>query len=345
MENERKEINSIVIIMFGLLGDVFMRTPILRALKSIYPNVHITVLVDAIGATVLENNSNCDDIIVTDRSKKSKFHYYRNKIKTIIEVRSLKADMLIDLYNGGSSPFISFSSSAKYRLGYARQKEKYAYNIKSNYIAYQNGIIDSYNKQILSILEPLSAQQFSLVPDFVVPDDAKIYIEKYVHELDIEESRSYILNLGSGGLDKLLDNKLYYELIEYIYERYSFFPLIVANPGQEYLQKSLIKEYLSTTNIPFVKLKLLSLNNIAALIDRTKFIITPDTGLMHLAFSLNVYTFAIFRYTNPKLVDIGSSRFIPVFENFGDQILHKKQKITLENLIRNIDALFLNFFN
>lgn len=41
---ELKDIHNITLIMFGLLGDVFIRTPILKALKELYTDVKITCI-------------------------------------------------------------------------------------------------------------------------------------------------------------------------------------------------------------------------------------------------------------------------------------------------------------
>ncbi|MBA1432131.1 MAG: hypothetical protein FAF04_00710 [Epsilonproteobacteria bacterium] len=67
-KEDLKNIEKIGVLMFGLLGDVILRTPVLHALKEIYPNAKIVAFVDSIGKAVLENNSDVDEIIVFDRA-------------------------------------------------------------------------------------------------------------------------------------------------------------------------------------------------------------------------------------------------------------------------------------
>jgi lipopolysaccharide heptosyltransferase III len=338
---ELKDIHNITLIMFGLLGDVFIRTPILKALKELYPDAKITAVVDAVGVLVVQRNPYCDDIIVAKRSKESKLDYYLNKIKIVSDIRKSHPDLIIDLYNGGSSPLTVFLSGAKYRLGYAHQKDKQFYNLKSEYIPYSNGVIDSYNKQIVSILQVISERIFSIKPIYKISDHAKETMKSYLESINVDFSKIYTLNLGSGGEEKLLNNKLYFELIKYIYEKYGFAPAIVKNPGQEYLQENLIFEHLSpTSTIPFVELKALSIDEVAVVIDMTQFIITPDTGLMHLAFALDTFVLTAFTYTNPKLVDIGSEKFIPVFQSFEDMQIHQTQNITFELMRDGAERVF-----
>jgi ADP-heptose:LPS heptosyltransferase len=333
-------IQSITVLMFGLLGDVLIRTPVLRALKELYPDAKITVAADAIGEQILRNNPDCDAIIIVNRSKKDRLSYYLNKFVTIAKIRKSKMDLIVDLYNGGSSPMMVLSSSAKYRLGYKHQKNNFVYNIKSLYVPYANGVIDSFNHQVMSILNPISDKTFSLQPIFTIPRDVEENIRNYISQLNVDMKNVYVLNLGSGGEEKLLDNAIYFQAIEYIYKKYNLTPAIIQNPSQEYLQESLIKEHLENSGIPFIKLKALSLDEVGAFIAQSRFIITPDTGLMHLSFSLDSYVLALFTYTNPKLVDIGSKKFFPVFEHFEERELHKKQNITFELIQKSVDTLF-----
>lgn len=336
---ELQNIQSITVLMFGLLGDVLIRTPILKALKELYPHAKITVAVDAIGKQIVQNSPYCDAIIVVNRSKKDRLAYYVNKFVTIAKVRKTRMDLIVDLYNGGSSPFIVFSSFAKYRLGYNHQKNNFVYNIKSSYVPYENGLIDSFNLQVMSILQPLTNKTFPLKPLFSILDTTEQSVKSYIDTLDVDMQSVYVINLGSGGEEKLLENALYFQTIEYIYEKYNFIPAIVRNPSQEYLQESLINAYLKDSKVPYIALKALSLEEVGAFIKQSRFILTPDTGLMHLAFALESYVLAIFTYTNPKLVDFGNEKFISIFEKFEEGVLHAKQTISFELIRDKVDAL------
>tara|TARA_B110000046_G_C12805566_1_gene319048 strand:+ start:396 stop:620 length:225 start_codon:yes stop_codon:yes gene_type:complete len=61
-------INKIGVIMWGLFGDVLLRTPVIRALKEIYPNSEIIAIVDPIGQEVLKYNNDINRIILFKRN-------------------------------------------------------------------------------------------------------------------------------------------------------------------------------------------------------------------------------------------------------------------------------------
>ncbi len=325
---EIKGVNKISVIMFGLLGDVLIRTPILRALKKIYPSVFITVFVDKIGAVVLANNPYCNEIVIVDRTKKNRVKYILNKIKSMYILRQKKFDMLIDLYNGGSSHGMVSLSGIKYRLGFCNSKKKSIYNIKCMNDSLQ---LQSFYENCMDIIKPLSKENFDLKPVFEVSKRAS---------LDVNLEKKYLLNFGSGGLEKIMSLEKYFFLVKYIYETYNFSPAVILNPGQEFLQDDFIKDFLIDSGIDYIKLPSLSIEEVTGLMADTKFIITPDTGLMHLAMSQNSYIYALFTYTNPILVDLHDENFFSVYEEFDKKELYKEQSITEETLVSSVDAMF-----
>lgn len=339
-QTELKNINKIGIVMFGLLGDVLMRTPIIEAIRQLYPNAEITAICDASTQAVLRDNAKINNFIVFDKKNKNSIKKTMSKLKGFLSVRQAKYDLLIDLYNGGSSSFIVRISKARYRLGYDHQKNKKFYNLFSDGLEQVNTKIHSYNASIMSILKPLSAKTFSLYPQFFIDQATVEKMAEYKNNFINNGQKIYILNLGAGGEEKLLDTAKYFEIVKYIYEKYGYIAAIVRNPSQEFLQEQLIKEYLLSTSIEFIKLKPLSIGEIAALIKLSAFIITPDTGLMHLAFSQNAFVYTPFTYTNPDLVDINNDKFIPVSEHFDPGVFGQTQKISIETLLKNVDTLF-----
>jgi len=337
--SEFTNINSIGVIMFGLLGDVFIRTPILKALKKIYPLTKIIAIVDPIGKQVLENNQYCDDIIVVNRDKKNKLGYQINKIKSFLQVRKKKIDLIIDLYNGGSSYFLTFTSGAKYKLGHYNSSKKNIYNIDLSDIHKIEGIT-TYYKDSMSVINILDQTKFSTQSIFTLLPEINLSVLKFINELKYDSSKLYLLNFGSGGEEKLLNANKYAKLVEYIYDKYQYIPLILCNPGQEYLQENFIQKYLLASKIPYVQLEKLSLQEIGSFVKNTSFLITPDTGIMHLAMAFNRYIYAVFTYTNPVLVDPKSESFISVYESFSKNELFRHQNITETKLISKIDIMF-----
>jgi heptosyltransferase-1 len=338
--SELKNIQKIGVIMFGLMGDVLIRTPVIRVLKKLYPDAKIIAMVDPIGKAVLQNNPDVDEIIVFDRKKeKNKLKQNMKKIDSVLRVRREKFDLLVNLYNAGSSRFMVMFSNARYKLGFCFENNRYLYNIENKCDKERLKDEQSLYNFMISIVEPLSSEKHSLKPVFELRQQTNEKMRNYLESFSYPLEKMYVLNLAASKEDKILDFEKYFYLVDYIYEQYGYVPAVVCNPGQEYLQQRFIKEYLQHSKVPYIKLKALSLDEVASVIHLSRFIVTPDTGLMHLAMAVDATIYAIFTYTHPLLVDIGYEKLVAVYDSFRDGELFKKQNISMERLNKQVDFL------
>jgi ADP-heptose:LPS heptosyltransferase len=232
-----------------------------------------------------------------------------------------------------------FFSGASYTLGFCQQKSKYLYNVLNECAPDRLKEEQSLYNYMISIVEALSDKKFSLKPVFEVSEDEEKIMQKYLNSFGYERDKLYTLNLASSKEDKILEFEKYFFIVEYLYKNYGFVPAIVSNPSQEYLQERFVDEYMKNSDIPYIKLKPLSLGEVAAVIKLTRFIVTPDTGLMHLAMALDSYIFTIFTYTHPIFVDPENEKFIAVYERFEKGKLYQKQNISRNQLEQSVDIL------
>jgi len=338
-----KDIDSIAIIMFGLMGDVLIRTPVIRALNDIFPNAKITALVDPIGKIVLEHNPYISNIIVFDRKKeKNKLNQILKKVFSILKIRKQKFDLIVNLYNGGMSRYLVLLSKAKYKLGFCLKENRFLYNVKNECNKNRLNQFQSYYSYMISIIESFTSKQYPLRPIFQIFKSDQVSIKQYLNSFSYDPNKLYILNLASGGEEKMLEFEKYFDLVFFIYKNYDFIPAILSNPNQEHLQETFINKYLKNSQIPYIKLKKLNLGKVAAIIKNTNFVITPDTGILHLSFAIKANIFAIFTYTNPLLVDIDYKNYTAIYEKFNNYQLFKKQNITKELLIEKFKYFIQN---
>lgn len=326
---KNENIEKICILMLGLLGDVLMRTPIVSAIKKIYPNARLDIISDRIGKEVLKNNPYVNIIFVIDRKKNSKFKYVYNKIATQLFLIKNRYDLILDLYGGKSSFNMMRLSFTKYQLGLLRDGKVFANKplIKNskNLNFYNKHHITNHLFKILKYFD-IEIDTLDTTPEMYMSESIAEKIENYINSFEIKNY--YILSLGSGGLEKIISMQKMFELIKYIYQKYDLIPAIVLNPGQEYLRTDLIDNFLKPNNVDFIKLKLLSIEEVSILIKKSNFIIVPDTGLFHIAVANGTPIFSIFTYTNPKLVEPLKGIFEIVFKE--DEMLEENKNHELK---------------
>jgi ADP-heptose:LPS heptosyltransferase len=128
----------------------------------------------------------------------------------------------------------------------------------------------------------------------------------------------FIVSLGAGDIKKIPDTTQTVRLIKYCHQKYQLTPLILRNPGQEYLQDDLV-DSLQDKQIPFTAVKALSVPTIVHLLQKVRFVIVPDTGVYHLAVATRTPILGIFVYTPPEEVKPSGGAFINCYKEGAER--------------------------
>lgn len=315
-------IQSIGIIGWGLMGDVLVRTPVIRALRHIFPNARIVVSVDPIGAEVLKNNHDVTKVLIFNRKKRPKWKHLFNKLIGWKDIRIQNFDLLIDLYGSRSSSDMLRLSGAKYKIGFthSRLRDK-IYNLEfpKEFEAESSLHLSKHLLKILSVVGE-EYQKYSCRPIFTTSLAVDKGVKEYKDSFGLQ--KSYLLNIASGGIEKIVPEQITFEQIKHIYEEFGYSPLIINNPGQEYLQDNFVTNYLIASEIPFGVLKRLNLEEIGALMKYCDFMVTPDTGLYHIAAAIGIPIIGMFPHTNPLLVEPEDGVFVHCFQPDDTSFYH-----------------------
>lgn len=84
LQNEKIDIDKIQTICInccGLVGDVFIRIPVIEALKNKFQNAKIITIVDPKSLEVVEHQPCIDEIVIYDRRKKTRISYVKSLLK------------------------------------------------------------------------------------------------------------------------------------------------------------------------------------------------------------------------------------------------------------------------
>jgi ADP-heptose:LPS heptosyltransferase len=312
---QKNEIKKICLIMYGLLGDVLIRTPLLRELRVLYPDAEITVLVDKSGQDALSLTKLVDKVMVVNRSRSlARVDLFR-RLLLLCRVRITSFDLVIDLYMGGSSQLMARLSGAPYQIFAGIEETRYKTR-EDEYLCTESfNFTNPYHlgNQFLKALFFLSPDRVSLCTR------PAIDIERLrANAIVSAQARNCVLNdfflisLGAGDKRKIPDPHTIAKLCLVIHSDKQLVPLIIRNPAQEYLQESLSNE-LTRLGVPFRKLNTIDFEAIAALMLSVRFVMVPDTGLLHLAIGLGVKAMVFFPYTNPELVRPEAKNYVSIF--------------------------------
>ena len=99
-----------------LIGDVVFTTPLIGALRRAYPDARLVYLVEPAAAAIVSGHPELDEVIVAPRRRG-----WRRLLDDIALARRLRRerfDLTLDLHGGPRSAWLAWASGAKERIGY-----------------------------------------------------------------------------------------------------------------------------------------------------------------------------------------------------------------------------------
>lgn len=115
----------ILIVRLRLIGDVVFTTPLLRALRRLQPDAHLTYLVEPLAAPIVHNNPHLDEVLIIPR--RSGVKRWADDLGWAGRLRARRFDVAIDLHGGPRSAFLTWASGAPMRVGYRMAGHSWMY--------------------------------------------------------------------------------------------------------------------------------------------------------------------------------------------------------------------------
>jgi ADP-heptose:LPS heptosyltransferase len=269
---------KILVIRFSSIGDIVLTTPVLRVLKKSGATVHVATKAAFRG--IMESNPNVD-----------KVHVLGDKLNDFIsELRKENFEFVADLHNNLRSNIIRF------RLG-----KKSAAFPKLNFrkwwlvLTKQRGIMPDVHivSRYLQTLVPLNLEDDGKGLDYFIPEKDKVGLSS----LPGGFQNSYVaFAIGAQHATKRLPVHRIIEALALINA-----PVILLGGKEDRENGELIVQK-STRSFPvYNACGLYNLNQSASLVQQAHYVVSHDTGLMHIAAAFQKEIFSVWGNTVPEL--------------------------------------------
>ena len=107
---------KILLIRLRLIGDVVFTTPLVRALRRAYPDARIAYLVEPDAAPIVKGNPHLDEVIIAPRTRGAR--RIADDLRLARRLRRERFDLVLDLHGGPRSAWLTWASGARERVGY-----------------------------------------------------------------------------------------------------------------------------------------------------------------------------------------------------------------------------------
>jgi heptosyltransferase I len=276
-----------LLVRLGSMGDVIHAIPAASALRDTFPDARIDWLVEPRWARLLEGNPDLNEVITVDRKSAGGI------VTTVRKLRAAKYSCAIDFQALYKSALLAFASGAPRRIGfqssYAREGlASYCYTDRLN----PRGAHKVEHN--LTLAEAAGARKsLPRFPLAVCPaDDERVGRELADHKL----GEYFVLNPGGGWRSKCWPAERYGELHRNLAERHGWRGVVTFGPGEESLARRVVETAGDPPPVPIA----LDLGPLMSLMRRAKFVVSADTGPLHLAAALGTPVVGLFGPTDPS---------------------------------------------
>ena len=268
---------KILIIRFSSIGDIVLTSPIMRCLKQQFPDTEVHYLTKEAFYPIVADNPYIDRVHLLNK----------DVFQSIKELKEFKFDYIIDLHVNLRSFLIkTFLQRKSHSFPKLNFKKWILVNLKKNYLPNIH-IVDRY----FATLKSLNIKNDDMGLEMSIMDNEEIDQD----EMPFNFRHGYIVfAIGAAHRTKSIPLNIAKEIGEKINH-----PIVIVGGKKEFALAHEIEKIDHDRIIN--KCGILTLGQSASLIKKARLVITPDTGMMHIASAFNKYIVSIWGNTVPEL--------------------------------------------
>jgi len=323
-----REARTVCLLSASGIGDALMATPLLEEIKACRPQARTVVVTTEASRPVFAANPRADVVLSYDLSSRSSF------VRLLGAVRSARADVFLAAQpaNTVRHSLVALASGAPLRLKHSYdygdgQERDYSF-VYHALLPGESGHRVERNLEFLRFLGA-DVRKGEHRPRFTVDEGARRRMAERIEGMKTPGARRRLCAMHPGGLreNKKWPASNYAEAAEKIRDL-GFTVCLVGGP-RERGDAAEILAAAGTRGMVDVSGKL-PLNETAALLEQCAFLISNDTGIMHLATAVDTPVVALFGPTDFRAVGpcTGKARVLA-----GEGSV---ESITVENVMKEV---------
>jgi heptosyltransferase-1 len=294
---------SILLIKLSAIGDVVHSLPLLEVLRKNFPEARIDWLVEEEASQIVEGHRDLDRAILSRRkSWQKRFLMPGQKVMVLREIRqflqdlrSTSYDLVIDLQGLFKSGLLTGLSRGRRKIGFTGGAKEGSYLFlteKPYFFDYNKHALDRY----LTVAEYLDCSLDSWKGDIPIRSSDRQAVEHFLREHSLDGEVLVAINPVAKWDTKLWEEERFAFLADRLQEELSC-KVIFTGSREDRPVIARIIERMGTTPLDLTGRT--GLKELACLYSQCKFVISTDTGPMHIAAAVGTPVLALFGPTAP----------------------------------------------
>jgi ADP-heptose:LPS heptosyltransferase len=307
-----KPFKVIAVCKYKGMGSIIQSAPLLKTLRKNYPQSRIIYISSKENIKILEQIPEVDEVIFIDDSTLLKL--FTSFFPFVMRLQSRRIGIFIDLeVYSNFSTMITIFSMAKNRMGFYLNSMHYRLGNYTHMMYYntRNSISEIY-LQFARLLncDPICTDLFSLDSRIT-----EINISKEL-SLDLLKERYIVINPNASDLriERRWGDSNFVKLTSLISKNHPSYKIVlIGSPGEAVYVEQIVKRIENKQNV-FSLAGKTDIPGLIAVIKNAFLFITNDSGPMHIAFSTQTTTIALFGPCSPMQYKINSNCYV-IYEN------------------------------
>jgi ADP-heptose:LPS heptosyltransferase len=276
---------KILVIRFSSIGDIVLTTPVVRCLKQQLPGAEIHFLTKDQYLPLLKENPHID-----------KIYTIHSEVSDVLkDLKAENYDFVVDLHKNLRSSRVKMSLAVASSTFNKLNKKKWLLtNLKINLLP-KIHIVDRYFEAV----KKLNVKNDGQGLDYFIPSDDVVSIQNYFPAGFLKGFT--VLVVGAKQQTKQIPLE---KMIEFCTK--TNLPVVLLGDKSDSFRAQQISNNLGEK--VFNACGLFNINQSASVIQQAKVVVTPDTGLMHIAAALKKKVISVWGNTVP---DFGMYPYFP----------------------------------
>lgn len=276
-----------LLVRLGSMGDIIHALPSAAALRDTFPDARIDWAVEPRWTRLLKDNPDLNAVITANRASAA------GALATFKTVRAPKYTGTIDFQALYKSALLAFATGASRRIGFTSSyaREGLASVLYTEHLNPRGPHKVDHNLTLAIAAGAKQPQRprFPLMIDH--EDEQAVSRELAKHGV----GEFFVLNPAGGWVSKCWPAERYGELHRKITARFDWRGVVSFGPGEENLAATLVRQAGDPAPVPLP----LGIGPLMALLRRAKFMVSADTGPLHLASALGTPVIGLYGPTDP----------------------------------------------
>jgi lipopolysaccharide heptosyltransferase II len=304
--HERKRV-KILLLRLRLIGDVIFTTPLIRALRRAYPGAHLSYVVEPSAAAIVTHNPHLDEVIIAPRGRGM-----RRIVDDWILARRLRRerfDIAIDLHGGPRSAWLTWASGALERVGYDITGRRWMYTRsvhRSRELQARHSVLNQWD-----LLEAIPgwpggrANPHDDPVEMALDTHADARIANRMHAAGVRDSDELIVvHVSAGNPFRRWPESFFADTVVALAERGGRRRLVLSSGPSDRDAAARIAAHarvrLGDSSSRIIDIGELDLQELRALIGRSRLFVGGDTGPLHIAATTLTPVVGIYGPTLPE---------------------------------------------